>query len=84
MNMDIIKNLKDYKLSLRQRIFAGYLSDRIDSYTCSEQIKNKEFIRRYFAPDNEYTVYSTAAQSVNILRNIKPPFYDDDNEEMAG
>ena len=82
--MDIIKNLKDYKLSLRQRIFAGYLSDKINSYTCSEQIKNKEFVRRYFSPDNEYTVYSTAAQSVNVLRNIKSPFYDDDNQKKAG
>jgi len=80
--MDIIKNLKDYKLSLRQRIFAGYLSEKISSYTCSERIKNKEFMRRYFSPDNEYTVYSTAAQSVNVLKNIKPPFYDDD--ELAG
>ena len=80
--MDIIKNLKDYKLSLRQRIFAGYLSERISSYTCSERIKNKEYMRRYFSPDNEYTVYSTAAQSANVLKNIKPPFYDD--EEQAG
>jgi len=80
VDMDIIKNLKDYKLSLRQRIFAGYLSDRINSYTCSEQIKNKEFMRRYFSPDNEYTVYSTAAQSVNVLKNIKRPFYDDDEQ----
>lgn len=79
--MDIIKNLKDYKLSLRQRIFAGYLGDRIRSYTCSERIKNKEYMRRFFSPDNDYTVYSTAAQSVNVLRNIKPPFYDD---EAAG
>lgn len=81
--MDIIKNLKDYKLSLRQRIFAGYLSDKISSYTCSEQIKNKEFMRRYFSPDNEYTVYSTAAQSMNVLKNIKPPFYDEPNEQAS-
>ena len=80
--MDIIKNLKDYKLSLRQRIFAGYLSEKISSYTCSEQINNKEYMRRYFSPDHEYTVYSTAAQSVNVLKNIKPPFYDD--EKQAG
>ena len=81
--MDIIKNLKDYKLSLRQRIFAGYLSEKICSYTCSEQIKNKEFMRRYFSPDVEYTVYSTAAYSANVVRNIKQPFYDEPDEQAS-
>lgn len=78
--MDIIKNLKDYKLSIRQRIFAGYLSDRIESYTCSEQIKNKEFVRRYFSPDNDFTIYSTAIDDLARLRKIKNPHYDDDKE----
>ena len=78
--MDIIKNLKDYKLSIRQRIFAGYLSDRIESYTCSEQIKNKEFVRRYFSPDNDFTIYSTAIDDLARLRAIKNPHYDDDRE----
>ena len=81
--MDIIKNLKDYKLSLRQRIFAGYLSEKINSYTCSEQIKNKEFIRRYFSPDNDYTVYSTATENLAYLKSIKPPFYDNPDENVG-
>lgn len=80
--MDIIKNLKDYKLSLKQRIFAGHLSNRICSYTCSEKIKNREFLRSYFAPDNDYTVYSTAVESVADLRNIRPPFYDSPEEDV--
>ena len=81
--MDIIKNLKDYKLSLKQRIFAGYLNDKICSYTCSEQIKNKEFIRRYFSPDNDYTVYSTATENMAYLKNIRPPFYDNPDEDVG-
>lgn len=81
--MDIIKNLKDYKLTLKQRIFAGYLNDKISSYTCSEQIKNKEYIRRYFSPDNDYTVYSTATENMANLRNIKPPFYDEPDENVS-
>ena len=81
--MDIIKNLKDYKLTARQRIFAGYLNDKISSYTCSEAIKNKDYIRRYFSPDNDYYVYSTAVQNATELRNIKPPYYDDDSGEQA-
>lgn len=75
--MDIIKNLKDYKLTARQRIFAGYLNDKISSYTCSEAIKNKDFIRSYFSPDNDFCVYSTAVQNATELRNIKKPYYDD-------
>ena len=81
--MDIIKNLKDYKLSLRQRIFAGYLSEKINSYTCSEQIKNKEFIRRYFSPDNDYIVYSSATENLANINHIKPPFYDEPDEEAG-
>ena len=81
--MDIIKNLKDYKLSLRQRIFAGYISDRIESYTCSEQIKNKEFIRQYFSPDKDYTVYSTAVDDLARLRQIKNPHYDNDDRQVG-
>ncbi|MBR1908536.1 hypothetical protein IJ818_06335 [bacterium] len=58
--MDIIKNLKDYKLSHKQRIFASYLKDNADSYTCVERITNREYMRKYFAPDNDLLIYSTA------------------------
>ena len=58
--MDIIKNLKDYKLSHKQRIFASYLKDHADSYTCIEEITNREFLRQYFAPENDLLIYSTA------------------------
>ena len=58
--MDIIKNLKDYKLTHKQRIFASYLKDNADSYTCVEHITNREFMRKYFAPVNDFLVYSTA------------------------
>ena len=58
--MDIIKNLKDYKLTHKQRIFASYLKDNTVSYTCVEQITNREFMRKYFAPVNDLLVYSTA------------------------
>ena len=81
--MDIIKNLKDYKLSNKQRIFAGYLNDKICSYTCSERITNKNFIRRYFSPDNDFLVYSTAVSDVASLRYIKPPFYDEPDEQAG-
>jgi len=58
--MYIVKNLKDYQLSHKQRIFAGYLKDNVDSFVCYEKITNRTAMRKYFAPDNNYVEYSTA------------------------
>jgi hypothetical protein len=58
--MYIVKNLKDYQLSHKQRIFAGYLKDNVDSYVCLEKITNRAAMRKYFAPDNNFVEYSTA------------------------
>ena len=58
--MYIVKNLKDYQLSHKQRIFAGYLKDNVDSFVCSEKITNHAAIRKYYAPDVDFIAYSTA------------------------
>lgn len=58
--MDIIKNLKDYRLTHKQKIFAGFLKEHVSTYNCSVKITNKAYIRRYFSPDNEFLIYSTA------------------------
>ena len=58
--MYIVKNLKDYQLSHKQRIFAGYLKDNIDSFVCYEKITNRAALRQYFAADNDFVEYSTA------------------------
>ena len=58
--MYIVKNLKDYQLSHKQRIFAGYLKDNVDSFVCLEKITNRQAMRKYFAPNNEFMEYSTA------------------------
>ena len=58
--MDIVKNLKDYQLSHKQRIFAGYLKDNVDSFVCYEKITNRAAMRKYFTSDNTYVEYSTA------------------------
>lgn len=65
--MDIIKNLKDYHLSHKQKIFAGYLKENISSYSCSEKISNKNYIRRYFSPDNDFLIYTTAMADPALL-----------------
>ncbi len=58
--MDIIKNLKDYRLSHKQKVFASFLKESISNYTCSEKITNKASLRKYFSPDNDFLIYSTA------------------------
>lgn len=65
--MDIIKNLKDYNLNPKQRIFASFLKENISSYSCSEQIKNKTYLRQYFSPENDFTIYSTGVADPNLL-----------------
>ena len=65
--MYIVKNLKDYNLSHKQRIFAGYLKDNVDSYVCYEKITNRVAIRNYFSPDNNYEIYTTAIADPALL-----------------
>lgn len=65
--MDIVKNLKDYALNHEQRIFASYLKENISSYSCSEKITNKEYLRKYFSPENDFTIYSTGVADPNLI-----------------
>ena len=58
--MYIVKNLKDYELSHKQRIFAGFIKDNVDSFVCCEKITNHMALRKYFAPNNDYSIYTTA------------------------
>jgi hypothetical protein len=65
--MDIVKNLKDYNLTTQQRIFASFLKDNIDSYSCSEQITNIEYLKKYYAPQNDFVIYSTGVADPNLI-----------------
>jgi hypothetical protein len=65
--MYIVKNLKDYDLSQKQRIFAGYIKDNVDSFVCYEKVTNRMALRKYFAPNNEYSIYSTAIADPALL-----------------
>ena len=65
--MYIVKNLKDYELSHKQRIFAGYIKDNVDSFVCYEKITNRVAMREYFAPDNDYNIYTTAIADPAML-----------------
>ena len=65
--MDIIKNLKDYSLTPKQKIFASFLKENISSYSCSEPIRNKAHLRQYFSPENDFTIYSTGVADPNLI-----------------
>lgn len=65
--MDIVKNLKDYNLTTQQKIFASYLKENISAYSCSEKITNPNYLRQYFAPENDFTVYSTGVADPTLL-----------------
>lgn len=65
--MYIVKNLKDYDLSHKQRIFAGYIKDNVDSFVCYEKVTNQNALRKYFAPDNDFNIYSTAIAEPQML-----------------
>ena len=66
--MYIVKNLKDYDLSHKQKIFAGYIKDNVDSFVCYEKITNSTAMRNYFAPDNDYEIYTTAIADPAMLK----------------
>ena len=65
--MYIVKNLKDYDLSHKQRIFAGYIKDNVDSFVCYEKVTNKIALRKYFATDSNFDIYSTAIADPALL-----------------
>lgn len=65
--MDIIKNLKDYDFTPEQMIFASFLKENISSYSCSETIRNKAYLRKYFSPENDFTIYSIGVADPNLL-----------------
>lgn len=69
--MDIIKNLKDYKFSHKQRIFAGFIKNYAESYTCIEKITNKDFIYQHVAVRNNLEMYSTAVFEPVMLCRYK-------------
>lgn len=65
--MDIVKNLKDYPWTMQQKVFASFLKESVNSYSCTVQVKNKEFIKHYYSPANNFTVYCTGVADPRLL-----------------
>lgn len=71
IDMDIVKNLKDYNLSAAQKRFADYYKNELSSYFCSEKITNPEFIRQYVAPANDLLIYNYSKPCAEPSRLLK-------------
>lgn len=73
MDMDIVKNLKDYNLSEAQKKFADYYKNELSSYFCSEKITNPEFIKQNVAPVNDLLIYNYSlpcAEPSRLIRRV--------------
>ena len=43
----------------------------MDSFVCFEKVTNRSAMRKYFAPDNDFIIYSTAvAEPVELLARV--------------
>ena len=58
--MEIVKLLKDYSKTELEKNLSEYLSQKLDSSICVEQIRNKKFLLEYVEPINDFLIYTTA------------------------
>ncbi len=58
--MEIVKLLKDYSKTELEKNLSEYLSQKLDSSICVEQIRNKKFLLEYVKPINDFLIYTTA------------------------
>ncbi len=69
--MNIVKVLDDYSKTEEQRELVEYLKEALPSTICLEPIKNKEFIRRYMTPLNDFVIWTTAIPCADARRVLK-------------
>jgi len=69
--MNIVKMLDDYAKTDEQKDMATYLKEVLPSAICYEPIKNKEFMRRYMTPLNDFIIYTTAAPCADAARVLR-------------
>lgn len=66
--MYIVKDLNDYELNPKQRVFVDFIQDKIGTYSSHEKIKNTEYIKKYVSPINDFLVYNTTLPYQQIQR----------------
>lgn len=66
--MHIVKTLNDYvKTDLDKEAFEA-LKPKLKNETCYVAVKNREFLKSYFAPLNDFVVYTTGFNSAYNIR----------------
>ena len=63
--MNIVKVLDDYSKTDDQRELV------LPSTVCYEPIKNKDFIRKYMTPLNDFVIYTTAVPCADVRRVLR-------------
>ncbi len=66
--MYIVKDLNDFTLNKKQRVFVDFISDKIGTYFSYEKIRNREYIKKSLAPKNEFVSYNNASPYKQIHR----------------
>ena len=69
--MNIVKVLDDYSKTEEQRELVEYLKGILPSTVCYEPIKNKEFLRKYMTPLNDFVIYTTAMPCADVRRVLR-------------
>ena len=69
--MNIVKVLDDYSKTGDQRELVEYLKGVLPSTICYEPIKNKEFLRKYMTPLNDFVIYTTAMPCADVRRVLR-------------
>lgn len=68
--MDIVKTLWDADLTDDQEFFATLLEEEFGCKSRVEKITNKNFIKNYAKPMNDFNIYNTAMPNAEGIRMI--------------
>lgn len=70
--MYIVRNLSDFELNSEQQVFVDFIKDKIGSSCSYEEIKNKNYKKKYASPINDFVVYNSSmpcAEPTRLLTN---------------
>lgn len=66
--MHIVKDLNDFNLNSRQRVFVDFIRDKIGSSCSYEKIKNTAYKRQYAEPLNDIVAYNLQSAYPRVRR----------------
>lgn len=66
--MYIVKDLNDYKLNSKQRVFVDFIQDKVGTYFSHEKIRNVKYIKQYVSPVNDFVIYNNTLPYTQVQR----------------